>query len=315
MNNIILAFSVVFPLMFMMLVGYTLRRRHITDEHSLQVMNRMVFRLFLPLLLFLNIYSLKPEEAINKTNSRLLILAFLCIIGAVVLTHLILSVFVSDKKKRSVMIQGIFRSNLVIFGIPITASIYGDDKIGIVSMLAAFIVPLFNLLAVVVLESYRGSKVNPKQLLLGIIKNPLIIAAFLGFLCQLIRLQIPDFILSSLQSMSKVATPLAFVVLGGTFQFSRLSKNLIYLVITVIGKLILLPCIVLTIALLLGFRNEALVALVGAFASPTAVSSFNMAIEMDADGELAGQVVVITSILSILTIFLWVLILKTLQVI
>lgn len=314
MNNIILAFSVVFPLMLMMLVGYTLRRRHITDEPSLQVMNKMVFRLFLPLLLFLNIYSLKPEEAMSKANSRLLILAFLCIIGAVVLTHLILSLFVREKKKRSVMIQGIFRSNLVIFGIPITASIYGDDRIGIVSMLAAFVVPLFNILAVV-LESYRGSRVNIKQLFMGLLKNPLIIAAFLGFLCLIIRLQIPDFILSSLQSMSKVATPLAFVVLGGTFQFSRLSRNLAYLIITIIGKLVLLPSIVLTIALLLGFRNEALVALIGAFASPTAVSSFNMAIEMDADGELAGQVVVISSILSILTIFIWILILKTLQVI
>lgn len=315
MNNIILAFSVVFPLMLMMLVGYTLRRRHITDEPSLQVTNKMVFRLFLPLLLFLNIYSLKPEEAMSKANSRLLILAFLCIIGAVVLTHLILSLFVREKKKRSVMIQGIFRSNLVIFGIPITASIYGDDRIGIVSMLAAFVVPLFNILAVVVLESYRGSRVNIKQLFMGLLKNPLIIAAFLGFLCLIIRLQIPDFILSSLQSMSKVATPLAFVVLGGTFQFSRLSRNLAYLIITIIGKLVLLPSIVLTIALLLGFRNEALVALIGAFASPTAVSSFNMAIEMDADGELAGQVVVISSILSILTIFLWILVLKTLQVI
>lgn len=193
LNNIILAFSVVFPLMLMMFVGYILRRRHITDEPSLQVMNKMVFRFFLPLLLFLNIYSLKPEEAMNKANSRLLILAFLCIIGAVVLTHLILSLFIKDKKKRSVMIQGIFRSNLVIFGIPITASIYGDDRIGIVSMLAAFVVPLFNILAVVVLESYRGSRVNIKQLLIGLIKNPLIIVAFLGFLCQIIRWQIPDF--------------------------------------------------------------------------------------------------------------------------
>jgi malate permease and related proteins len=313
MNNIILAFRVVFPLMLMMSVGYTLRKLKITDAASLDVMNRVVFRVFLPLLLFLNIYSLKPEEALNRDNITLLIMTALCIIGTVLLTHIIFSHLIKDKKKCSVMIQGIFRSNLVLFGIPIAASIYGEDRIGIVSLLAAFIVPLFNILAVVVLEYYRGSKVKLKTLFIGIIKNPLIVASVLAFIFILLKIKIPDLILTPLDSMSKVATPLAFVVLGGTFRFDRLSGNLKYLAIISIGKLIVLPGVVFIIALSLGFRNEALVALIGAVASPTAVSSFTMAMEMDADGELAGQAVVVTSIACIGTLFLWVLFMKSLQ--
>lgn len=313
MENILLAFSVVFPLMFMMSIGYALRRINLTDDKSLNVMNKLVFRVFLPILLFLNIYSLKPEEALNKSNAILLVLAALCVIGAILLTHIIFSWLIKDKRKCSVMIQGIFRSNLVLFGIPIAASVYGEGHIGIVSLLAAVIVPLYNIMAVVVLEYYRGTKVNFKTLIVGIMKNPMIIASALAFLFLIFGLHIPDLILTPLGSMSKVATPLAFVVLGGTFRFKRLAGNTIYITVVVIGRLILYPAIVIGLAILLGYRNEALVALIGLAASPTAVSSFTMAMEMDADGELAGQIVVITSVVCILTIFLWVLFLKTMQ--
>lgn len=313
MENIILAFSVVFPLMFMMSIGYALRRINLTDDKSLNVMNKLVFRVFLPVLLFLNIYSLKPEEALNKSNAILLALTALCVIGTILLTHIVFSWLINDKRKCSVMIQGIFRSNLVLFGIPIAASVYGDGHIGIVSLLAAVIVPLYNIMAVVVLEYYRGTKVNFKTLIVGIMKNPLIIASALAFLLLIFDVHIPALILTPLDSMSKVATPLAFVVLGGTFRFGRLAGNTIYISVVVIGRLILYPTVVFGLAILLGYRNEALVALIGLAASPTAVSSFTMAMEMDADGELAGQIVVITSIVCILTIFLWVLFLKTMQ--
>lgn len=313
MNNIILAFSVVFPIMVMMFVGYELRRFKIMDTPSLNIMNKLVFRVFLPILLFLNIYSLDPKEALNHDNAKLVLFTSLSIIASTIIYHLVFSRLVKDRRKCSVMIQGIFRSNLVLFGIPIAASIYGANRIGVVSLLAAFIVPLVNILAVIILESYRGVKVNPYRLLLSILKNPLIIAALLAFLLLIFQINIPDIILSPFVSMSKVATPLAFIVLGGTFQFRRISINIKYLIVVVLGKLILMPGVVFSIAVVLGFRNEALVALIGAIASPTAVSSFTMAIEMDADGELAGQIVIVTSIVCIFTIFFWVLLLKSLQ--
>jgi predicted permease len=311
LDNIVLAFGVVFPLMLMMSIGYVLRRIKLTDASSLNVMNKLVFRVFLPILLFLNIYSLKPREAVNSKNILLLAIAVSCVIGTILLLHLIFWRIVKDRKKSSVMIQGIFRSNLVLFGIPIAASIYGEEHIGIVSLLAAVIVPLYNILAVILLETYRGSKVRFKTLAIGILKNPLIVASALAFIFLLIRLPIPGLILSPLDSLGKVATPLAFVVLGGTFRFDKLAGNMKYLITAVLGRLVIYPAVVFGIAILSGFRGEALVALVGLAASPTAVSSFTMAVEMDADGELAGQIVVLTSVICILTIFIWVLMLKT----
>lgn len=315
MNNIILAFSVVFPLIVMMSLGYVLRVLKITDIHSLNVMNKLIFRVFLPLLLFLNIYSLNIEEIFQKDMLKLLSITAISIVMAILLSYFLFSSFVKDKRKCSVMIQGVFRSNLILFGIPISASIYGEGKTGVVSLLAAFIVPLFNILAVVVLELHRGNKLNMKVILFSILKNPLIIASLCAFLLLYLKLELPTLLLSPMESMSKVATPLAFVVLGGTFHFDRVARNLKYLTAVVLGKLIVFPAILFLVAILMGFRNESIVALIGAIASPTAISSFNMAMEMDADGELAGQIVVITSIISIITIFLWVFTLKSAKVI
>jgi predicted permease len=299
--------------MLQMTIGYILKRRKIVDTNSLNVMNKLVFRVFLPILLFLNIYSLKPEEALNKENGFLLLFAVLSVILIAAMMHFLFPLFIKDKKKCSVMIQGVFRSNLVLFGIPIAASVYGEDRIGIVSLLAAFIVPLFNVLAVILLEYYRGGKVNYRMVVLNILKNPLIIASAIAFILLILHIQIPEMLLSPLSSLSKVATPLAFIVLGGTFQFRRISANLKYLSTVVLAKLIFFPLAVFAVAIALGFRGEALVALIGVTASPTAVSSFTMAVEMDADGELAGQIVIFTSIISIITIFAFVYLLKVLQ--
>lgn len=303
LNHIILAFSVVFPLMLQMTIGYLLRQKRLVDDASLTVMNKLVFRVFLPLLLFLNIYSLEPGEAMSKENISLLLFTAACVISIAISMHFLFPIFIKDKRKCSVMIQGIFRSNLVLFGIPIAASIYGEDRIGIVSMVAAFMVPLFNVLAVFVLEYFRGGKVSYRNVLLSIVKNPLIIASVLAFLLLILQIPIPELVLSPLSSLSKVATPLAFIVLGGTFHFNRIGVNIKYLSAVVLGKLIIFPLIVFATAIALGFRGEALVALIGVTASPTAVSSFTMAVEMQADGELAGQIVVLTSIISIITIF------------
>ena len=310
-----LAFRVVLPLVLMMATGYIVRRLNITDDHSLNTMNKLVFRVFLPLLLFLNIYSLEPGEAFCAENMQLIGIVFLCILLTVLLMHLIFPFFIQNKRQCSVMIQGIFRSNLILFGIPIAASIYGENRIGKVSLLAAATVPFFNFLAVIVLEYYRGSKANPKKIMIGILKNPLIISSILAFLFLLLNIKIPDLILAPLNSMSKVATPLAFIVLGGTFRFHELIDNKNFLTAAVIGKLFLFPFIIFTTAVIMGFHGESLVALIGTTASPTAVSSFTMAASMEADDKLAGQIVMITSIFSVLSIFFWVLLLKTLQLI
>ena len=87
------------------------------------------------------------------------------------------------------------------------------------------------------------------------------------------------------------------------------------LVLGVTGRLIVMPLIFLTIAILLGFRGEELIALMVMLAAPPAVSSFTMAQQMEGDSELAGGLVVFGSLFAVLTMFVWIFALKSLMLI
>ena len=307
MENLILSFTVVFPLFAQLVLGYFLRRIGLFDDHTLQKCNKLIFKVFLPCLLFLNIYT---SDISQVFNGKLIVCAALTVLVTFGALMVVVPIFEKDNKKRGVMVQGIYRSNFVLFGVPVTISLFGDGNIGTASIMMAVVVPLFNILSVVALETFRGGKPNGKKMAKGIVKNPLIIASALAVVFLLTGLKLPEILVKTATDISKVATPMSLLVLGGTFDFSKLRGNLLEMFVGIFGRLVLVPAIFLTIFAALGFRGMEMGAVLAMLASPTAVSSFPMAIEMDADGTLAGQIVVGTTMFCIFTIFFWIFFLK-----
>lgn len=307
MENLILSFNIVLPIFLILSLGYILKKLKILDELTTKNMNSINFKVFLPLLLFYNVYKTDLSVVFNP---KLLIFSIISVILVFLLLFIIIPLLEKDNRKRGVIIQGIFRSNFVIFGVPVCEALFGQNATGVASMLIAIVVPLFNFLAVICLEIYRGGNINFKKIIKGIITNPLIIASIIGLFFIYFKIKLPTPIEKTINDISKIATPLAFILLGSSFTFSAFSLYIKQLSITILGKLIIVPGIVLYIAALLGFRNIELTCLLSVFASPTAVSSYTMAEQMDGDSILAGQIVVLTSIISIITVFLWIFILK-----
>ena len=302
MDCIILAFKVVFPILIYVSIGYIFKLIRLYDEKSIKVANDLVFKLFLPCLLFYNIYTTDIQETLNI---KLIIYALVSILILFILLMTIVPLFIKSNSKCGVFIQGIFRSNFVLFGMPVTLSILGESNAGLTSLAIAFIVPMYNILAVVCLERFRKSKVNFKNIFIGIIKNPLIISSLLGIIFLVSEIKIPLIFDNVIRDLSRVATPLALIGLGGSFTFSAVKENIKLLWGIILLKLIFVPVIIIGIsAYVFGFRGVSIVTLISAFASPTAVSSFTMAQSMGGDTDLAAQTVVFTSIFSILTVFL-----------
>lgn len=312
MKNLILSFNVVAPLCLVMALGYFLKYIKILDKSSVKVMNNTTFKVFLPTLLFYNIYT---TDLGSVFDPKLMIFATMSIIILFGVLFLFIPIIEKDNSKRGVMIQGIFRSNFVLFGIPVATSLVGEGKVGTTALLIGVIVPLFNFLAVVCLETFRGGSINIKKIIRGIVTNPLIIGAFLGLLLLILNIKLPLFIVSTIKDISKMATPLSLTLLGASFSFSNIKKYLRETIIVVIGKLIITPLIFILISYYCGFRGVSLLSLMIMFASPTAISSFQMAIQMDGDSDLASQIVVFTSAFSIVTVFCWIFILKELALI
>ena len=312
MENFLLALNVVFPMFFLMMLGVILKRIKMVDERSLTVMNSLIFRVFMSTLLFLSVYNIADLSAFSAKNLKLMLYAFVSILVVLVLAWLIFVRLIADKKRLAVMIQRVYRGNFILFGLAIAGSLYGDAGLGIVSILTVVTIPTFNILAVIILEYYSGKEISRKKLIKQVSKNPLVIATVIGILFLASGIKLPKPIYKSLNDISKIATPLAFIVLGAELKFGNMLKNMKYLIFVDFLKLVVNPLISISIGKMLGFQGAEIVALLAMTACPTAVSSFTMAKEMNVDGDLAGEIVATTSLVSIATIFCWILILKSL---
>lgn len=309
MKGFLLALSAIMPLFFPMAAGYLLKQINLIDNHTVKGMNKAVFRFFLPLLLCCNVYH---SDLSNVFDKRLMIFGIIGVFIAFFLFFAIVRITEKKHEKQGVMIQGMFRSNFVLFGLPLATQLCSEDELGVTALMIAVVVPLYNVLSVITLEICRGGVPNVKKIIKGILTNPLIISSLLGLVILFIGIPVPKLIDQSLSSMASVATPLALFLLGASFRFSGAKNSLRQLITVLLGKLVLLPGIMLTIGYFMGFRGVAMTTLLAMFASPTAVSSFVMAQEMEGDAELASQIVVWTSTFALLTIFCFLMILKRL---
>ena len=309
MENFMISVNAVLPLMLCIGAGYLTRRLNWADDAFLVKCNSFCFKAFLSLMLFTNVYDADLKTAFQP---KLVLFTVFSVLAVAAAAFLAVRLLVKDSSSRAVLTQGIFRSNYVIFGIPVAANLYGEGNIATAALLSAVAVPLFNILAVLLLEFYSsGKKTGWKSILKGVVTNPLILGAAAGLFMKLLPFRLPGAVYSAIQDLAGIATPLALVVLGATFRVRAIGPNLKKLLIGVLGKTVIVPIIMIPVAVLCGFRGIGLLSLTILFASPTAVSSFTMAEAAGFDGELAGQQVVFSSICSLLTVFLAIFALKS----
>ena len=201
-------------------------------------------------------------------------------------------------------------------GVPIVANIFGDQNIAVTTMMIAVIVPIYNILGVFSLEVFRddsNSSIWKKipHMLLDVLKNPMILGAIFGAIFLLLEIHLPEPILRPIRQLSSATTPVALIILGASFKLGSTASHRIELIVCLIGRLIVIPAVVLGLANILGFTGVEFVTLLAIFATPCAIASFVMAQQMGGDAELAGSCVVFTSAVSCLTLFGWILFFKT----
>lgn len=301
MESFFIALNTVLPLFLMMVLGYVVKLTGLLNEASARQVNKLIFKTFLPLLVFINVYN---SNLSGDFRSTLLIFSVAGVLIEFLVSLVLVLLTEQENSRRGVMLQGMFRSNFVLYGIPVTMALFGDTAAGMAALLIAVIIPMFNALAVLALEMFNGQRPNLWQVLKGIITNPLILASAAGIACNYFAFRLPDVVYSTVSTLSGVATPLAFVVLGASLNFGETGRCARPLLLTLVMKLIFYPAAFLGAAILMGFRGAELAVLLTLFGSPIAVSSFTMAQQMGGDDQLAGQLVIFSSVLSIGTIFL-----------
>ena len=324
MTDLKFAINVTSPIVLMVAIGYILKKMKMLDAGVAKVLNKLVFRVFLPAMLFLNMYKIESFADIDFTFVWYTLAATLVLFCVAVPT---VSFMTKDNPKRGALLQSVFRANYALVGIPLATSLFGEKGSIMATVLSAFIVPLFNALAVFGLCLFSSDKKpSVKKILIGIAKNPLIESIALGFVALGIRaifikvgisFRLTDVqpVYKTLSNLSSVATPLALLVLGAQFELSAIPELKKYITFGVAVRNFIVPFLGIGVAYLIGcFEGAHFATFVAVFCTPVAVSSVPMAQEMDADVSLAGQLVIWSTVFSAISIFLASYVLKALGV-
>ena len=302
MSSMKLAFNAVFPLLAFMVVGAGLRRAGMLDDKTSAGLNKLVFKVFLPLSIFQSIYNTDIGSAFDLKVA--LYVAVSCVISFLVIS-LIAAHREPDPTVRPVVVQGTHKANYNLLAIPIVSSFYGSS-IGMTAVLIIVITPIVNICSTIAFESARGGSASLPKMIKKIALNPLVLSSLIGFAVNMSGLRFPQIVMSGVVSkLSAMATPAAMLILGADFSADSVRRWAKQLAAVCAGKLIILPLVLVTGAVLFGIRGADLIAVLIYSGSPAAVNSYSTAVSMGGNAELAGEIVAVTSLLSVFTLFVF----------
>lgn len=367
-NIFMTAINAVVPIVALIALGYILKRIKFLTKGFVDIGNKFVFDVCLPCMLFINIYNIQDLSQINWGLVVFSVAAILILFG---IGYVVTLFTTKDPRRRGPVFQCTFLSNFAIIGISLAEALAGSDPAnvqtvnGVVAMIQAFTVPIFNILAVISLSVFHAPKVavvveervseaglNPgglteeedltvvksqpsvlKRIVMNIITNPMIIGIVVGLIFLGLRyaegavfgevsFTLKDdlpFLYTILDDLRVIATPLALVVLGGQFEFSAVKGMTKEIIVATVFRVIIAPVLCVGAAVLLStytpllnFGQTEYPALITLFGTPVAVSSAIMAESIgDNDEQLAGQLVVWSSVASVFTLFAMVFVLMS----
>lgn len=311
MDNFLYSINATMPVFLVMILGWCLKKARFLTDEFVSIADKLVFRIALPVLVFLDIAS---ADLSKDFEWRFVLFCFAgtCVFFGVI--WLFAELFIRDKKMIGSFVQGSFRGSAAILGIAFAENIYGD--VGLVPMMIVASIPLFNIFSVIVLmRSANAGETDRKALikktLKGIVTNPIIIGIFAGIPFALFNIEFPVMIDKALHSVGNLSTPLALIAIGAGFSTGKALEQWKPTLVAAVIKLIIIPGIFLPLAVWIGFRNEELVALLILTGAPTTVSSYIMAKNMGNNEVLASGIVVMTTLLSSVTLTAIIFILKS----
>ena len=311
-QHFIVALKAIIPLFILIGMGIYVRWRKMLTDTELQHVNAMVFRVFFFCMMFYNMYTTTIATAFRP---RLMAFTVTSLFVMLLVSGIVVCTVEKDNRSRGAMLQGLFRSNFVLLGLPLVENIFGPEAVAVPTMMIAVVSPIYNIVSIFMLESFRGKgNFSLASSFVKVLQNPMIVGALLGLFFLITGISVPDPLLKPVRQIAYCTSPVALLILGASFRFGTVSEEKRNLAILVLGRLLVIPALVMGTAYYMGFRGVDFVTILCIFATPCAVASFAMAQQLGSNAELAGNGVVVTSAFSSITLFFWVVLFKALGV-
>lgn len=312
MENLIFSLNATVPIFLLMILGLLFHKIGWIDDVFAQKMNKFVFVVPLPVLVFSDLATVDFHEV---WNMKFVLFCFLATFLSITLVSF-MSLGLKERTLRGEFIQASYRSSAALLGIAFIQNIYGNAGMAPVMIIGS--VPLYNIMAVLVLSLFKPGqsgldKAVLKRTAKGIVTNPIILGIVAGLLWSALGLKMPHIMQKTVTNIGGVATPMGLMAMGATFDIKKAFAKVKPAAVATFMKLIGLAAIFLPIAITLGFRREELVAILVMLGSATTVSCFVMAKNMGHEGVLSSSVVMLTTLFSAFTLTGWLYILRSMN--
>ena len=311
MDSLIYSLNATIPIFAVMVVGYILKKINLINEQFADVANKLVFKVCLPCMLFLNV---KDTDILHNFDGKYIGFCASVTLISIIVIWSMAKLLLKDKTLVGAFVQCSYRSSAAILGIAFIQNIYGDSGMGPLMIIGA--VPLYNIFAVTILTfesndtSTKNDKTKIKTAFINILKNPIILGIFAGLLASLINLHLPEMVEKTVTSLGSLTSPLALVAIGAGFEGRKALAKIKPTICASFIKLIGLALVFIPVAIFLGFTNEKLLAVLIMLASPTTPTAYIMAKNMHGDDILSSSIIVLTTLLSAFTLTGWIFILR-----
>ena len=309
MSNLIYSINATLPIFLLIILGKVLKTTKIINDEFTKTADRYVFRIALPALLF---SDLTENNVGSAFDGKYVLFCFSVTIFSIAVLWGLTEKFMKNEEQKGAFIQGSYRSSAAILGLAFINNMY--DSVGMAPLMIIGCVPLYNIFAVIILTlkgDNGGKKPNMKETFINVMKNPILLSILIALPFALLNLHFPSFVNKAIGSVANTATPLALISIGASFEGKKALTKMKPTLLASFIKLILLAGLFLPLAVFFGYRNQELMALLVMLGSPTTVSSYIMAKNTGNDGILTSSIIVLTTLLSSLTLTLWIFVLKS----
>ena len=295
--------SIVTPIFFIVFLGYLLKRLKVIDTGFVNVSSKLVFTVTLPALVFMSIAQMDFHAVFNPRQLSYVVIGTLV---TYVLIWWVAARWIKNPADLGAFIQGSFRSNYGIIGLAVSFNLFGQSGLAQASLLLALVIPMYNVLAILclTLPLRQSQSVSLGSTLIEVIKNPLILAVVLALPISYLGIQLSEVVETTGRYFANLTLPLALLAIGGTLNMKSLRDSSSQAFWATSTKLIFLPILLTLGAWIIGFRGQDLTVMMVLFACPTAAASFVMAKTMGANAELTANIILTTTLGSVITLSL-----------
>ncbi|MCF6776984.1 AEC family transporter [Thiotrichales bacterium 19X7-9] len=310
-------FSTTFVLFFTIFLGMILGKTRIFNQGADQVLIRFVFYIALPMHLFLNCYQKSSLDSFDFDYTLSYVVSMILLIG---LTFILSKKIIKTSTPASVLnTMAVTQIDGAYFVIPLFMLIFSSDVMVIPLMAVQNIIFFtFTILMIELTKSNNqqenSSLNNAKFVLKRIIKvittNPIIVSSLLGFILGATKVPLEYHIVKAFEFVGNTSPAVALFSLGLSCAYGlsnvKVFKDKLPVVLFLSTlKLILFPLIALIVGMLFGLNHQFLFALVLFTASPTATHNYIVANQYALEPEAQTFVVILTTILSFISINIW----------